>query len=55
MSWKNIADKFEPIDVMIIIAMCLLTFLVIGGKDGVILGMFNTLLGALIRGLMRSK
>lgn len=51
MSWKNLSDKFEPLDVMIIIAMFFLTVLIISGKNGIILGIFNTLLGALIRGL----
>jgi hypothetical protein len=38
---------------MIIIAMVLLVSLIIAGRDGVILGTFQTLIGALIRATVK--
>ena len=51
--WKTLVDKFEPIDIMILAAMIIIATLIGYGKDGILIGTFQTLIGALIRGFVK--
>ena len=52
---RTVIEKLEPIDFMIIVALFLVTILIILGKDGIVLSMLSTLIGALARGLITKK
>ena len=51
----KIVNKLEPIDILVAFGITVITILLLAGKDGVILGLLNTLVGALIRGMIKNE